>query len=72
MRHILLALIFVFAAFPLPAEAQSPPIDWEIGWETETDPEIMELNGKDSRLKSTNGIGSSLSLIHISEPTRPY
>tara|TARA_B100001094_G_scaffold328487_1_gene389008 strand:- start:102 stop:1121 length:1020 start_codon:yes stop_codon:yes gene_type:complete len=59
MRHILLALIFVFAAFPLPAEAQSPPIDWEIGWETETDPEIMELNGKDSRLKSINGIGSS-------------
>ena len=59
MRHILLALIFVFAAFPLPAEAQSPPIDWEIGWETETDPEIMELNGKDSRLTSINGIGSS-------------
>ena len=55
MRHILLALIFVFAAFPLPAEAQSPPIDWEIGWETENDPEIMELNGKDSRLKSTLG-----------------
>jgi hypothetical protein len=54
MRHILLALIFVFAAFPLPAEAQSPPIDWEIGWETETDPEIMELNGKDSRLNSQN------------------
>lgn len=59
MRHILLALIFVFAAFPLPAEAQSPPIDWEIGWETENDPEIMELNGKDSRLTSINGIGSS-------------
>ena len=59
MRHILLALIFVFAAFPLPAEAQSLPIDWEIGWETETDPEIMELNGKDSRLNSINGIGSS-------------
>jgi hypothetical protein len=59
MRHILLALIFVFAAFPLPAEAQSETLNWEIGWETETDPEIMELNGKDSRLKSLNGLGSS-------------
>ena len=59
MRHILLALIFVFAAFPLPAEAQSETLNWEIGWETETDPEIMELNGKDSRLKSINGLGSS-------------
>jgi hypothetical protein len=59
MRHILLALIFVFAAFPLPAEAQSETLNWEIGWETETDPEIMELNGKDSRLKSQNGLGSS-------------
>ena len=54
MRHILLALIFVFAAFPLPAEAQLQELDWEIGWETETDPEIMELNGKDNRLNSQN------------------
>jgi hypothetical protein len=59
MRHILLALIFVFAAFPLPAEAQSETLDWQFGWETETNPELMELNGEDSRLKSINGIGSS-------------
>jgi hypothetical protein len=59
MKHILLALIFVLGALPLQAEAQSETLDWEIGWETETDPEIMELNGKDSRLKSQNGLGSS-------------
>ena len=59
MKHILLALIFVLGALPLQAEAQSEPLDWQFGWETETDPEIMELNGKDSRLKSQNGLGSS-------------
>jgi hypothetical protein len=60
MKHILLALIFVLGALPLQAEAQSEPLDWQFGWETETDPEIMELNGKDSRLKSIGwGIGSS-------------
>ena len=59
MKHILLALIFVLSALPLQVEAQSEPLDWQFGWETETDPEIMELNGKDSRLKSINGIGSS-------------
>ena len=42
MRHILLALIFVLAALPLQAEAQT--LDWELGWETETEPEILELN----------------------------
>jgi hypothetical protein len=59
MRHILLALIFVLSTLPLQAEAQTEPLDWQFGWETETDPEIMELNGKDSRLKSLNGLGSS-------------
>lgn len=59
MKHILLALIIVLSALPLQAEAQSEPLDWQFGWETETNPEIMELNGKDSRLKSINGIGSS-------------
>jgi hypothetical protein len=59
MKHILLALIFVLSTLPLQAEAQTEPLDWQFGWETETDPEIMELNGKDSRLKSLNGLGSS-------------
>ena len=56
MRHILLALIFVLSTLPLQAEAQTEPLDWQFGWETETDPEIMELNGKDSSLKSLNGL----------------
>jgi len=42
MRHILLALIFVIGAIPLQVEAQAP--DWELGWETETEPEIMALD----------------------------
>jgi hypothetical protein len=52
MRHILLALIFVLAALPLQAEAQSEPPGWEFGWVSETDPQIMELNGVDHRITS--------------------